>query len=735
MASSNVGFYQRQKELQASLHEKEQERIRLEQQLFFLLKTDKRLSKLKAAKLQSYWKRICSDEKKSRQRNEKILQDFDRIEGHLSSVTLRTEKLKMLKKQYESQLKDKYPNWKSLIDLDGAEKDQKEEFERLHVQHEQQPHQQHPQPQHKGSLGKHHHAEFHSNIKAVRDLPYTHKTDHNKMKMGRTAELDMAASGSGDKGEITLEELSSSGMGSKREFSHEDISSQTIEEDEDEYKEEEKEEPGGSKYSYSRPAPHLLPLHQQRHHEPQIIDHKPSMETVAEEEDEEVSDYADINVPDETLPIRQFNTDQLRGLENLSLDAAAPLVNPSQPEQPEPATPRSLLRSDSSSIKSNSPLPDLTLEGLLFLLKFLQEEIPMAPNVDSYYRCQHPPLAVRKEIIRQANSGEKLEDCEGNALSMVILEQLTLVVREFTGGCLLSDRTLLNTGSCTNQTQLRSQLHKESQGLWDKLFEHFCTLQKHKVMGPQEIAAVFVPGLVADKSENQDKAFSLIVRLLENIPEEDTPDDLSSVTFSSRGNILLPASPKKTGPSEDVPPLSFGSMIDKQTDEESDFFDQSLPKDSLPLNETEAYRNMLSGTFSRGGATEPQREEDDTDDDVEKQFASVLSPRTPRSKAGSRPNRSPRPAALASAPPPDPVLDDVMSEISSTSPPMSPVYTPTVDQTSGTNASFKPLGGMSRNSALKIGSDLDSDTDLEFPMSGGKSKSKASLDDDFDFYG
>lgn len=89
--------------------------------------------------------------------------------------------------------------------------------------------------------------------------------------MGRTAEFDGTASGSGDKGEITLEELSSSGMGSKREFSHEDISSQIIEEDEDEYKEEEKEEQGGSKYSYSRPPPHLLPLHQPRHHEPQII--------------------------------------------------------------------------------------------------------------------------------------------------------------------------------------------------------------------------------------------------------------------------------------------------------------------------------------------------------------------------------------------------------------------------------------------------------------------------------
>ena len=50
--------------------------------------------------------------------------------------------------------------------------------------------------------------------------------------------------------------------------------------------------------------------------------------------------------------------------------------------------------------------------------------------------------------------------------------------------------------------------------------------------------------------------------------------------------------------------------------------------------ETAAYRNLLSGTMS--GQRIPSHhdnEEDDTDDDVEKQYASTLSPRTPRDLA------------------------------------------------------------------------------------------------------
>lgn len=54
-------------------------------------------AKLRAVKLQSYWKRICEDEKKSKQRNAQILRSMDRMEANMASLDARREKLKHMK--------------------------------------------------------------------------------------------------------------------------------------------------------------------------------------------------------------------------------------------------------------------------------------------------------------------------------------------------------------------------------------------------------------------------------------------------------------------------------------------------------------------------------------------------------------------------------------------------------------------------------------------------------------
>ena len=54
-------------------------------------------AKLRAVKLQSYWKKICDDEKRSRQRNAQLLRDLDRMEGNMANLEARREKLRHLK--------------------------------------------------------------------------------------------------------------------------------------------------------------------------------------------------------------------------------------------------------------------------------------------------------------------------------------------------------------------------------------------------------------------------------------------------------------------------------------------------------------------------------------------------------------------------------------------------------------------------------------------------------------
>ena len=54
-------------------------------------------ARLKAVRLQSYWKKVCEDEKRSQRRNEQLLRDVERLETHAAEMHERTEKLRGLK--------------------------------------------------------------------------------------------------------------------------------------------------------------------------------------------------------------------------------------------------------------------------------------------------------------------------------------------------------------------------------------------------------------------------------------------------------------------------------------------------------------------------------------------------------------------------------------------------------------------------------------------------------------
>lgn len=54
-------------------------------------------AKLRATRLQSHWRKICEDQRRSQQRNEQIIREFERIDTHLSSMSSRTERLRLLK--------------------------------------------------------------------------------------------------------------------------------------------------------------------------------------------------------------------------------------------------------------------------------------------------------------------------------------------------------------------------------------------------------------------------------------------------------------------------------------------------------------------------------------------------------------------------------------------------------------------------------------------------------------
>ena len=113
--AASVEFLEKMKELQDVNYESENKRLQLEQELNSYAKSDTRMARLKAVRLQNYWKKICEDEKRSQWRNEQLLQDFDRVEAHMDELSARTERLRVMKKQYEEYIERMYPQWKEKV--------------------------------------------------------------------------------------------------------------------------------------------------------------------------------------------------------------------------------------------------------------------------------------------------------------------------------------------------------------------------------------------------------------------------------------------------------------------------------------------------------------------------------------------------------------------------------------------------------------------------------------------
>ena len=113
--TSNVDFYEKLKNVQEFQHNSEGKRLELEKQLNQYMKSDHRLARLKAVRLQNYWKKLCEDEKRSNWRNEQLLKDIERVENQMSSLSVRTDRLKTMKRQYEEYIERVYPQWKEKV--------------------------------------------------------------------------------------------------------------------------------------------------------------------------------------------------------------------------------------------------------------------------------------------------------------------------------------------------------------------------------------------------------------------------------------------------------------------------------------------------------------------------------------------------------------------------------------------------------------------------------------------
>ncbi|CAE1275544.1 unnamed protein product [Acanthosepion pharaonis] len=286
--------------------------------------------------------------------------------------------------------------------------------------------------------------------------------------------------------------------------------------------------------------------------------------------------------------------------------------------------------------RSSSPVtPALSVKGLLLLMKMVEDSFQtVSCSKDEYYRSFQPSDEERGRIISEANNeGASTIDADPALVSMIILEQMTVIIRSLSTGCLLSD-TLLQSENLMNlcESDIKSQLPFNSVILWESLFVHFTSILKHKVMSPKEVAAVFVPCLLQSGSTCQEKAFKLLVQYLEHVNRNLMSsamgiDELSDNSTDISYNAVPQRHEEQTMKDKQEWVTSIERAFSDGMDDDNRNLDEELGKEKsseLNISHTLAYKNMLYGFKSSISVEEDIENSDSETDELEKEFGTSI---------------------------------------------------------------------------------------------------------------
>ena len=690
--ATNVDFYEKLKDVQEFQHNSESKRLELEKQLNQYMQSDHRLARLKAVRLQNYWKKLCEDEKRSEWRNEQLLKDIERVENQMTSLAARTDRLKIMKRQYEEYIERVYPQWKEKVLVyqelkkQQAQKDlekyataalslqhgsdmpvtgfqmtstphvnrmglgqQQQSFSGQQVVGNQQMPQQQPLLlqqqiyQHKivtqpvevpeikvmgplaaggGSI-----APTGSTMQTVSDLPtgYSLASNLNQQhqespqQQGSFGTMESPAYGTGGY-EISSDQIDDN----PNVVEHaQDWGRQR---DDDMWKSEElpsntsREEPvvGDPARHYANVPPHP-------------DDDFADTSEFASDVELPLSGQEECNEKSQPTP-RSARTDSVKSKESADHNVVSRQISAGRPGT----------QSRQQSVESEIPIypqADVTLEGLYNLLAAVQDTFAGAFSSEEYYRDQLPPMSVRKDVISNANRGATLSHLGGESMSMVVLDQLPLVVLNCEGSCLLRDDFLNNPPTTITPNLIRTKVHLTSQTLWDKIYEHLVKVIKYNIMNASEASTIFAPLLIARDSPYEEQAIQVLINLLENLPNEELqPSPNSTATLSS-----LPLSPKGK------PSFNFEeNNVETKELVAAHKTDSPPPRQqemsSIPLTQTAAYRQLLGDTASSQKSITYEHSDDDSSvDSVEKALQAHSLAASPRSDATPLPRKESEP--------------------------------------------------------------------------------------------
>lgn len=551
---NRISFYQNVAHTKDSLMKSEVQRLQLEKEFHKNVNSDKKFIKDKALKLQAYYKKLCDDERNSSLRNQHILAEMSRVDQHFQYLESKLERLTTLKKECEKHLTNNYPGWNEFkINILNNNSNQNQNTWSSIANNQNKPNSN----QFTLQSGLQNFGEIQNRIGS-----YLSSTGINEQQSGDTINNYKSPK----QEQMRQNFLLKPDINYLNEQQNQKIASN-----------EQNNNLQGLliKQNLASPPDNFIadaliksnPLFNSTSNPSSPIKQSQGRQST----DNIVKEYErEIAMQDGTYNmLNQQNNATIPGIDELFKSATQ---NKSQPtwqhtqlvrnfeDSDGPTSPLSNNnKSETSEVneefsrkRGGSLRQELNLSGLYRLLDVVESDMNHTIHPQKYYRQDQPPYKSRLDIIKWAiKNDSNLDDMDAGNVSMVVLDQLRVVVRKQTKNACLFTREILSFSVADINENIVEKyiIDAKDKDLWKRLLRHFCLLKRFCSMDSAILANLFAPSLIAQDGFGAQKAIQFLEKIINasvNTHEFDKSDGRTETSFYDEMHVSSKLKDTKT---------------------------------------------------------------------------------------------------------------------------------------------------------------------------------------------
>lgn len=239
---------------------------------------------------------------------------------------------------------------------------------------------------------------------------------------------------------------------------------------------------------------------------------------------------------------------------------------------------------------------------MYYLLDYIELEIRHTIHPERYYKQVEPHYKTKLEIIKLARENESLDEMDPADISMVILDQLPIVIRKRTKSrCLFTPDIMgLSVADINEQIVSKSLTDEQDRQLWSRLYKHFNYLKTYSSIDVYTMAHLFGPSLLGSNQNGSEKA----VKFLEKI-------------LNSTGSSLVPA------------PMANLDNNESKSMTETSLNQELVAASSSKLKESSVYQDfIMNSTGNTNKSKQIKFVQNDYDDDENDEIDAMVAPKS-----------------------------------------------------------------------------------------------------------